>query len=179
MFDINRITGDASRASNEMLRGRDGFENPQRSTSSMGGAIERPIRSTLTSRDYAALELRLLESLTDGEYFHLFAAYASAKLADADVQPVAAIANDVATANSRVIFSAGALGRQSRILVLRPEQTTVGLTISVMTLLGLALLGMRSGQTGQFFRHDGGVASLTLHSVAFQPEAASRPEIGS
>ncbi|MET4702517.1 hypothetical protein ABIE65_005575 [Constrictibacter sp. MBR-5] len=179
MFDINRITGDAGRASNQVLCGRDGIGNPERSASSMGGAIERPIRSTLTSRDYAALELRLLEALTEGEYFHLFPAYASAKLADADVQPVAAIADDVATANSRVIFSAGALGQQSRILILRPEQTTVGLTISVMTLLGLALLGMRGGQTGQFFRHDGSVASLTLHSVAFQPEAASRSKIGS
>lgn len=139
--------------------------------------VSRPIQSTLTSRDYATIELRLFESLAEGDYFCLFAQYATTKLADAEVVPTESIPSEIATAGSRIIFSAGALRRQSRILIHRADQSTVGLTLPILTFMGLALIGMRAGQTASFLKCDGSVGTVMLHSIEFQPEAAARPNL--
>lgn len=94
------------------------------------------------------------------------------KLASARVVATDEIHPLVATLNSRVAFGIDNGPAQTRILVGCPFRNgLVGLTLPVSTLYGLALLGLREGQSVEV--GDGGERRrVTLHRVLYQPEAA-------
>jgi hypothetical protein len=78
------------------------------------------------------------------------------------------------TLGTRVIFRADA-GEplESRILV-HDEVRSIGGTVSTLTPLGAALLGLRAGSTMPYLDSNGLLRAVSVESIASQPEAPER-----
>jgi regulator of nucleoside diphosphate kinase len=87
-------------------------------------------------------------------------------VADSDVDPL------VVTVNSRVEFQIDDEAPETRILVRNQFRNgLVGLTLPITAPRGMALLGLRAGQSVQF--DEGGRSrTITVRRVAYQPQAA-------
>jgi regulator of nucleoside diphosphate kinase len=81
---------------------------------------------------------------------------------------------DAATLNSRVRYRVDGLPPETRILSHAPEFSVVGMTLPVASRRGLALLGLRNGQSIVIPKSGGGQEAVQLEEVLFQPEAAVR-----
>jgi regulator of nucleoside diphosphate kinase len=139
----------------------------------------RPLCCCLTAKDYTLLEGHLIKSREIGSgIYRLLGPLIRAKLADASIVLTDDVDFDVATGNSRVVFSADAGADESRVLVHWDEHYVVGLSLPIDTLLGTTLLGMRAGQRAPLLRADGTIGTVLLRSVAYQPEAARRRAAG-
>ena len=81
---------------------------------------------------------------------------------------------NVATLNSRIAFRIDGRGPDTRILSSERATSPIGLSLSIATPRGLALLGLAEG--GEFHLPDrkGGMVVVTLEKVQYQPEAARR-----
>ena len=92
---------------------------------------------------------------------------------DRDVDPA------VVTINSRVEYQVGGEAPQKRILVRCAFRNgLVGLTLPISTPRGMALLGLRTGQSFAF-EEGGRERVITVLRVHYQPQAArQRPGIG-
>lgn len=89
-----------------------------------------------------------------------------APAADGGVDPL------VVTINSRVEFRVDDEVPQTRILVRnRFQHGLVGLTLPITTPRGMALLGLREGQSFAF-EEGGRVRTITVCRIAYQPQAA-------
>lgn len=85
-----------------------------------------------------------------------------------------AVGPDVVTIDSRVEFTVNGGAPKSRILIHAEERSVPGLTLSITTLRGLALLGLRVSSTVLLAKPDGVIEELFLHRVAYQPWHATR-----
>ncbi|MBB3660243.1 regulator of nucleoside diphosphate kinase [Rhizobium sp. BK650] len=84
---------------------------------------------------------------------------------------------DVASVNSRVTFSVDGR-RDTRVLTTDRMTTPVGMLLPVDTLRGLALLGLREGQTIVIENVDGHLEAISLDAVNYQPERVMRRSRG-
>ena len=96
------------------------------------------------------------------------------KLADAIVHFGHDFPPNVVTLDSRVDFSANDTMLQTRTIVVDGDREIVGMTLSIATPRGLALLGRTEGQRVVVSRRDGTEEILRVERVAYQPEAAER-----
>lgn len=135
----------------------------------------RPLRCCLTIKDYGLLEHLLIELHGDEEARSpLLAQFIRAKLADADLVFPEDVGAEVATLNSRILFVVDGGVAEPGILVQREDEMARHPALSIRTLLGAILLGMRVGQRAPLLRGDARVGEVLLESVVFQPEAARR-----
>jgi regulator of nucleoside diphosphate kinase len=84
------------------------------------------------------------------------------------------IASDVVTMGSRVTFREGHGAPDTVTLVYPGESHLYEDSLSVLTPLGAALLGLSKGQAISFPKPQGGMRTVTILEVANQPEAARR-----
>jgi regulator of nucleoside diphosphate kinase len=96
------------------------------------------------------------------------------KLERCHVVPPDAVATDVVTLNSRVVFNAEGGEAEARVLVHPGEHAVPGWSLPVTTPRGLAILGRRAGSTVTAERHGTGAERIRILSVAYQPEEAAR-----
>jgi regulator of nucleoside diphosphate kinase len=80
----------------------------------------------------------------------------------------------VATLNSRVSFRPGGGDPDTRILSNERMASPVGLSLSIATPRGLALLGLAEGEAFRLAGRDGSEEWIMLEKVQYQPEAARR-----
>lgn len=128
---------------------------------------------TLAPRTFALLEGLLQQLEPDQDILRVML---SRKLERARVVFAPDIAPDVATLNSRVRFRIDAGSADERILVWGDDREVYGATLPISVPRGLALLGMRVGQTVPAPTLDGTVEHLTLEAILFQPESARSPD---
>jgi len=137
----------------------------------MTGEMVRPDRqfrmepSCLTARDYGLIEAFLAERAERDPWM---AAIARAKLATARI---AAAEPGMVTLNSRMTFRIDGGTPQQRTLVHWEHDIVMGRTLSVATPLGLALLGMRVGESAVLHSRDGSIRQVVLKAIEYQPEA--------
>lgn len=84
------------------------------------------------------------------------------------------VAPDVATINSRVEYRIDGGRTEACILVHDEGNGSIGLALPISTLQGLALLGLSAGDSVSIERADGRVQTVSLETVAYQPESARR-----
>lgn len=134
----------------------------------------RPGDCLLTCKDYTLLEGHLVNYPTTGSHRAEIARLIRTKLAHARVVFSGDVDEDVATGNSRVVFAVNGEQEDSRVLVHWEHPLMVGFGLPITSILGITLLGMRSGQCAPFLHADGALGHVVLKHVAFQPEAARR-----
>jgi regulator of nucleoside diphosphate kinase len=94
------------------------------------------------------------------------------ELARAEVVSQKEIAQDVVTMNSDVVYEDSATGTQRQVRIVYPKDADADRGwVSILAPLGLALLGMRVGQTVNW-ELPSGTRQLRVVSVPYQPEAA-------
>lgn len=81
---------------------------------------------------------------------------------------------NVVTLNSRVAYRVGDGEAEIRIVSHDELRGLVGFTLPITHPRGLALLGLREGQSITIPLAGGGAETLTVQSILFQPEAAGR-----
>ena len=124
-----------------------------------------PAQFVLTDRDYAILRgLAMARPTGERGYFDLL----RHKLVHADIVDAALIDPDVVTLNSQVRYRVDDGRWQEHRLVLGAAREVIGQTVSLRSLHGLALLGMRDEQAFSFGAEP---ASVTVSDVLYQPEA--------
>jgi regulator of nucleoside diphosphate kinase len=91
----------------------------------------------------------------------------------ADVIPAGAVAPDVVTMNSTVMYDDGSDGPVATITLVYPEQADAALgRVSVLSPLGLALIGMRAGEQTTFGTPRDGERVVRVRKVLRQPKVA-------
>lgn len=91
----------------------------------------------------------------------------------AEVVPGDAIPPDTVTMNSRVLYDDSAVGPAEAITLVYPEQADVDKgRVSVLSPLGLALLGARNGEKVSLETPGKGLREVRVKQVVYQPEAA-------
>lgn len=126
-------------------------------------------RTYLTVKDHLLIEA-YLERHTDRD--PVVVAIARAKLSNARVVFTQDVPADVATLNSRVRYRLDGGPVQMRQPVHWGQPPVQGLTIPISAPLGMALLGLRPGQTLPLPRRDGSFEILAVTEITYQPEAA-------
>ena len=92
---------------------------------------------------------------------------------EADIVASPLVAEDVVTMNSTVSFAEAATGSVHRVTVVYPWDVSIGeRRISVLSPVGRALLGRRTGDESSIDMPDGTTRSIRLGEVHYQPEAA-------
>lgn len=81
-----------------------------------------------------------------------------------------AVPSDVVTMNSRVVFEDES-GKRSEVVLGYPHHAN-GSTISVLAPIGMALLGLRPGQSIEWRMPTGRSRRIRVLEVLYQPEAA-------
>lgn len=133
--------------------------------------IARPLESCLTSKDYFALE-NFLIVLTKrrGDEATYLARLIRTKLADARIVLSEDVDADVATSGSRVTFSINDRPHETRSLILGEDSPGTNRDLPIFTLLGIGLIGMKTGQTTPWADHCGNTGMLALHRVEHRPQ---------
>ncbi len=82
---------------------------------------------------------------------------------------------DVVTMNSRLKFRTAMTGVSRAVTLVYPaEADLLAGKLSILTPVGVALLGLRPGQTMPWEDRTGRIKTLTVQQVLFQPEASGR-----
>jgi regulator of nucleoside diphosphate kinase len=136
-------------------------------------SVAAPDTPVLTVRAFAVLERFARLRLRPNDPV---SAALLAKLDRSTIFPIDAIASNVATLGSRVVFSVDGGPPEARVLVLPARHSSAGWTLPVTTPHGLALLGHAPGARVLAIRRDGAAETLRLLAVADQPEAAAAAE---
>ncbi|QDZ12228.1 hypothetical protein [Devosia ginsengisoli] len=119
----------------------------------------------MTDRDYAILRgIAMARPSGERGYFDLL----RHKLVQADIVESDQIDPGVVTMNSQVRYRVGDGRWLEHKLVLGAAREIIGQTVSLRSLYGLALLGMRDEQE---FTYDAELGPVTVSSVLYQPEA--------
>lgn len=129
-------------------------------------------RCILTTKDFTILEVMYDRCREEG---NPLAPILKRKLDTADIVFRDDIGGDVATLSSRVTYRLDDGEAQTRVLSHDHLVSTAGVFLSIMTVHGLALMGLSEGQSYPLPGKDGG--RITLDSVHFQPEAARRAQL--
>lgn len=122
----------------------------------------------LSSHDAARLEI-----LAFGEAPHLQKLILD-KLDQSELVSGDRLAPDIATIGSVLLYRIGSGDAERRTLALPDVSCSNGQFISILTPVGLSLLGCRAGSRIEVIVHDGSVLSLQLLKVEFQPETEAR-----
>lgn len=135
----------------------------------------RPIEAWLTSQDVRRLREHhcRCERIGSGVY-PLLGDLIRAKLTDAVRTGADELGPDVATGYSRVTYALNGRAPQSAVLFHWGYPETGEFGLSVCTLLGATLLGMKAGQRAPFPRAVGTAGTVELLEVPCQPEAQRR-----
>ena len=122
-------------------------------------------RFVMTDRDYAILRgIAMARPAGERGYFDLL----RQKLVASDIVDSALIDPGIVTMNSQVRYRIGAGRWLEHRLVLGAAREVIGETVSLRSLHGLALLGLRDEQQ---FTYDPEVGPVVVDSVLYQPEA--------
>ena len=125
-------------------------------------------RIVLTSRDFDRLE-RLLESLPAAGFPGKSAL--EAELRRADVVEPEQVPPNVVTMNSTVRFTIAESGEEFSLTLVYPKDAQGEPDrISVLAPVGSALLGLAVGDEIQWSRPGGGMSTVRVVEVAYQPE---------
>ena len=96
-----------------------------------------------------------------------------AVLDDACVVPSRTVGADVATMNSQVLLRFGEEGTRRELTLCYPRDANPRLgLVSVLSPLGLGLLGQRVGATVRWASPDGSERLAEVEAILFQPEAS-------
>jgi len=123
----------------------------------------------LTSNEYTILET-MRDRCVGSENFN--AELLRRKLRRAIVMFPHDIPPTVVTLNSRVTFRVDENVPETRILVRDESRDLIGLTISLGSRRGLAMLGLSEGQSIALQKPDTDTETITIQQVVYQPEAA-------
>lgn len=133
-------------------------------------ASEKP-RITISSLD--AQRLRDLIDHVDDDAF-IAADALLAELNRADIVEPQDVPGDVVTMNSRVHFKEVTTDRKFALTLVYPKIGGAGQedysSLSILAPVGSALLGLREGDTIEWPKPGGGVLSLQIIEVLYQPE---------
>ena len=111
-------------------------------------------------RGSAPLPLTVLEPLQD-------------LLTDANVVPSREVGQDIVTVYSQVMVRLPGSAEPSQISLCYPNDAALDKGfVSVLSPMGLALLGLSAGQTAQWYGPAGQPMSARVEAVVFQPEAS-------
>jgi len=125
----------------------------------------------LTTKDFAILETMRDRCLSPrSAYGQLLAR----KIAEAEIVFSDDIEADSVTLNTRLRYSRNGGGAAACLLVQAEVHGVVGLTLPLTTLRGLALLGLRAGESVTVIDDSGREETLHVTQVDYQPEAARR-----
>jgi regulator of nucleoside diphosphate kinase len=131
-------------------------------------AAQRP-PIVITSRDYDRLEA-LLGSLPAGGFPNKAAL--EAELERAEVVSPERVPSNVVTMNSTVRFTIAQGGENFELTLVYPKDAGHPDRISVLAPVGSALLGMAVGDELDWPRPGGGVSTVRVTGVLYQPERA-------
>lgn len=93
----------------------------------------------------------------------------------AELVPAREVPRDVVTMNSRLLFRMTANGLSRAVTLVYPtEADLMAGRMSILTPAGVALLGLRAGQSMSWEDRVGEIKTLTVQHVLFQPEASGR-----
>ncbi|MGI6851882.1 nucleoside-diphosphate kinase [Mesorhizobium sp. 1B3] len=128
-------------------------------------------RCLLTTKDFTILEVMLDRRLSTDP---TMAPLIRRKLDTAVVVFREDVPVNVVTLNSRVTYRVGDGEAEPRIISHDELRGLVGFTLPITHPRGLALLGLQEGQSIEIPVNGGGVETLTVEKILFQPEAAGR-----
>lgn len=116
---------------------------------------------------------RLLESLAGSDFFGR--AELQAELTNANVVEPKDVPPTVVTMNSTVRFTMEASGKEFELTLVYPKDSDAsGKTISVLSPVGSALLGLSQGDEIEWPRPGGGLIKVRVKEVVYQPERAGQ-----
>ena len=121
----------------------------------------------ITTLDYDRLET-LLRSLPAGAFPNKAAL--EAELARAEIVPSEQVQPNVVTMNSTVRFSIAQSGEEFTLTLVYPKDAGEPGRISVLAPVGSALLGLKVGDELDWPRPGGGVSTVRVGAVTYQPE---------
>ncbi|WP_322414421.1 nucleoside-diphosphate kinase [Mesorhizobium huakuii] len=122
----------------------------------------------LTSKDYTILEV-MQERRPGGD---TFSAILQRKISGAVV-----MFREEVTLSTRVAYRVNDGPAETRIVAHDEMRGLVGMLLPITNPRGLALLGLAEGQSMSIPTTDGGLETLTVHEVVYQPEAARRERL--
>jgi regulator of nucleoside diphosphate kinase len=96
----------------------------------------------------------------------------AAELGAADIVESGAIAPDVVTMNSRVLYADDTTGETREVALVFPHDSDAsGRRVSILAPVGMALLGLSAGQSIVWPFPDGSAHELRVLRVVYQPES--------
>lgn len=129
--------------------------------------MHTPSPLLLTRKDYQALEVLVRTCPEDDD---TLARALARKLSQVRIVPPEDMPADIVTIDSHLRFDIDSTHEHERTLVLPQDYVPDDRYVSVGTLRGLSLLGLRVGQDTAI-SHDGRIERLRLITVLYQPEA--------
>lgn len=118
------------------------------------------------------LDMQRLEQMLDNlDVYDAAAEALEAELARANFVGHTEIANDIVTMNSKAHFHEKTSAADYQLTLTYPEQGGVEGNVSILAPIGMALLGLRVGQSIDWQTPKGKNLQLTLNKVEYQPEA--------
>jgi regulator of nucleoside diphosphate kinase len=127
-------------------------------------------RIHVTDQDWR--RLTSLVTIPLGPWTPQACAFLDGELARAEVVPARAVGPDVVTMNSRVCFEVGDGGRRcTRTLVYPWDADPNAGRLSVLSPLGVALLGLSVGDVIPWALPDGSAVRVRVLEILYQPEA--------
>jgi regulator of nucleoside diphosphate kinase len=118
-------------------------------------------------------DVERLERLIEHEEAQREVARALGKeLARADVLPPTLVPSDVVTMNSRVVYEDVESGRAAEAVLVYPDEADTPERVSILSPIGSALLGLRTGQAIDWRLPTGRHRRIRVLSILYQPEAA-------
>lgn len=148
----------------------------------MNSEIDKQMNTVLTPAAADALDWRVLTELDDARLRRLRRQYEVSDVVDealdvllnqADLVSSREVPAQVVTMNSRVRVSAPQSGKAHLVTICYPAEADVERgRVSVLSPMGIALLGHREGQVVPWMRPDGSGDAWLIETVEYQPEAA-------
>lgn len=124
----------------------------------------------LTKRDFARLDHLL--ATCNGAHPPKAADFLLRELSRAVVVDAAAVPRNVVTMHAQVLFRDEATGRKRTVTLVYPSERDFSEdAVSILTPLGVALIGLSEGQSIDFEGVDGSARRITVVKVFHQPEA--------
>jgi regulator of nucleoside diphosphate kinase len=123
---------------------------------------------TMTRRDFARIDQLTATHLPPNASRTLD--YLVRELSRATVVPAEKIGRDVVTMHSQVLYRDDETGQRRVVTLVYPPRLPSGDdTLSILTPLGAALIGVSEGQSIEYERADGEMRRVTVEKVLFQP----------
>jgi len=121
----------------------------------------------LTHEDYLKLSQLVRTNTSKG------AAALEEEISRAQVVPQTEIAADIITMNSSVRFLDEETGKESSVTLVYPQDANLTESkISILAPIGVALIGLKVGQSIDWPLPNGSVKAIRVLAVDYQPEAA-------